>query len=336
MKDSLVIDNNSGSFKEEKPKRKLNKKILIICSLITILIICSAAGFITVTKSSKIIEDYINLNLSKTAAEFGDSFKYNPFKCSGVKNITCSTDFIEVYQLGQKMSVKNVTLTASPSLNHLKAGVTGNIEVTTDGMQPNDIIKINFNCTDNMTLLSERSLLVNNVLCDSNINNIRSNQQSVFYMKDDIYAQNSSMIGVLKAFVEEKADFMEQLTNFTVIESSSSKIESPALLDDIISVMQLLAKSYSTEIITKESLISLYDSLKSDYNQVKEFYGSNEYTSIVDNTIKAIDGIIYDNNNSISVSVTLKDKEKIDEIFDSEYMKFMLPDYYDISIASSK
>ena len=41
MENSSVLDNsnNGSSFKEKKPKRKLNKKVLIICSLITFLII---------------------------------------------------------------------------------------------------------------------------------------------------------------------------------------------------------------------------------------------------------------------------------------------------------
>lgn len=342
MENSSVLDsnNNGNSFKTEKPKGKLNKKILIMCSLISIIIIAVAAYFIISTKYSRMIENYINAELSSIELTYGDDFNYNPIKCSGFKEITCSSDYIEFYERNQKFLVKNISFTAAPLLKEVNISTTGSIEISSVDSEKkpvsDDIIKLNINCTDNMTLLSERSLLAHNFICDSKINNIHSNQQSIFYMKDDIYAEKSSMIGVLKAFADKNIDFKDQLMNFTVVESSVSKIESPALIDDVVSIIQLLAKSYGDETITKNNIVSTYDSLKSDYNNLKQFYGNNEYTTFMDNFINVLDGIIYNNNNSISMSMTLKNKDIIDEMFDSEYMKLMLPDYYDINIVSSK
>lgn len=337
MENSSVLDNNNGSsFNTEKQKGRLNKKIVIICSLITILIIAVIVFFIISTQSSRIIENYINAQLSETDAKYGDNFNYNPVKCSGIKDITCSTDFIEFIDAGQKFTSKNITFTASPSLTQLIAGVTGNVDISAANAEADNVIKFDFNCTDNITLLNERSLLAHNLVCNSNMNNIHSSQNSVFYMKDDVYGQNSSMIGVLKAFAEKEIDLATQLVNYTVIESSSSKIESPALMDDIVAIMQSLAKSYGDENITKEGLVSIYASLKNDYIKFKEYYGNNKYTNFMDNLINILDGVIYNNNNTISMSMTIKDKDSIDEIFGSEYIKFMLPDIYDIEITSSK
>lgn len=338
MENSSVLDsnNNSSLSNEGKPKGKLNKKIVIICSLITIFIIAAVVFFIISSQSSRMVEKYINTQLSETAAEFGEGFKYNPFKCSGIKNITCSTDFIELREAGQKFLAKNISFTASPSLDKLNAGITGNIEVSAADTEIDNLIQLNFNCSDNITLLNERSLLAHNLICDSKMNNIHSSQNSVFYMKDDVYAQSSSMIGIFKAFAEKNIDIQDQLTNATVIESSYSKIESPALMDDVVDIMQYFVKSYSNETIKKEDVVSLYASLKDDYSKFKDFYGNNTYTNFVDNVINTIDGVIYNNNNSISISMTMKNKEIIDEIFGSEYLKFMLPDVYDIEITSSK
>ncbi len=338
MENSSVLDsnNNSSLSNEGKPKGKLNKKIVIICSLITIFIIAAVVFFIISSQSSRMVEKYINTQLSETAAEFGEGFKYNPFKCSGIKNITCSTDFIEFRDAGQKFLAKNISFTASPSLDKLNAGITGNIEVSAADTEIDNLIQLNFNCSDNITLLNERSLLAHNLICDSKMNNIHSSQNSVFYMKDDVYGKSSSMIGVLKAFAEKNIDIQDQLENATVIESSYSKIESPALMDDIVDIMQLFIKSYSNETIKKEDVVSLYASLKNDYIKFKDFYGYNKYTNFMDNVINAIDGVIYDNNNSISMSMTIKDRESIDKMFGSEYLKFMLPDVYDIEITSSK
>ena len=84
--------------------------------------------------------------------------------------------------------------------------------------------------------------------------------------------------------------------------------------------------------------VSLYDRLRSDYNQVKGLYGNDEdgYAAVVDNLINAVDGIVYHNNNSVSVSIDLKDKDKIDDMLDYEYRNIITPDYYDINITSSK
>ncbi len=341
MENSPVLDNsnNGNSFKEEKPKRKFNKKILIICSLITILII-AAVYFVISNKYAKMVENHINEELSNLSQEYGDSFNYSLFKCSGFKEITCSTDFIEFYDELQKYSVKNVSFTAAPSLKDLKAVTSGSIEISSvyaeNNAESNDIVKLDFNCSDNMTLLSERSLLAHNAVCDSNINDIHSKQISVFYMKDDIFAKHSSMIGVLKEFKDKNIDITSMLLDDMVIESSLNVIESPDLFESIIEISKSFFKAYISENITKEMAVSLYDSLRNDYNQVKNFYGNDEHTSIVDNLIKALDGVIYDNNNSMSMSVILKDKDKIDDMFGSSYINFMLPDYYDINIESSK
>lgn len=342
MENSPVLDSNNKetSFKAEKPKGRLNKKILIICSLISIIIIAVAAYFIISTRYSRMIETYINAELSSIELTYGDDFNYNPFKCSGFKEIECSSDYIEFYELDQKFLVKNISFKAAPFLKELNISSTGSIEISSVDAEKNpvsnDIITLNFNCTDNMTLLSERSLLAHNLMCDSNLNNIHSNQQSVFYMKDDVYSESSSIIGVLKAVAEQNIDFRDQLMNFTVVESSVSKIESPALMDDIVAVMQLLVKSYTDETIHKENIAEIYTELKNDYIKFKDFYGYNKYTNFMDNLINAVDGVIYNNHNTISMSMILQNKDIIDSMFDSEYMKFMLPDYYDISIESSK
>lgn len=334
MDNSSVVDNNENSFKEEKPKRKFSKKILIISSLITILIIAVAVFFIISTKYSRMVESYLNAELSKLAADFGDDFNYNQFKCSGFKTITCSSDFIELYSMKQKFLVKNISFSASPSLNTLKAAVNGNIEVSLDSKE-SDIIKLDFNCLDNMTLLSERAMLANNIVCNSNLNNINSYQHSVIYLKDDLYKRNSSMLGIIKEITDKKVDFIEQYFNSSVIESAYNKIESPALMDDITALIQLIAKSLADTNLTKDDIISFYDALKTDYNTTKEFYGSNEYTAFVDNFINILDSVIYDNSNSVSLSVVLKDKDNIDNIV-GEIDKFMLPKYYDIKFESSK
>ncbi len=97
MENSSVLDNsnNGSSFKEKKPKRKLNKKVLIICSLITFVIILAAVYFIISNRYTKMVENYINEELSYIAQDYGNRFNYKPFKCSGFKEVKCSTDFIE-------------------------------------------------------------------------------------------------------------------------------------------------------------------------------------------------------------------------------------------------
>lgn len=335
MENSSVLDNsnNENSFKEEKPKRKFNKKVLIICSLITILII-AAVYFVISNKYAKIIENYLNEQLQEAAADYGESLNYNPFKCSGFKEIKCSTDFIEFKSIGQKFLVKNVSFSASPSLNTLKAAFDGNIEISAFNKE-SDIIKVDFNCLDNISLISERAMLSNNIVCDSNINNIKSYQHSVIYLKDDLYGRNSSMIGVIKEAADKKVDFIEQYFNSSVIESAYNKIESPALMDDITALIQLIVKSLADENLTKNDIISFYDAAKNDYKTIKEFYGNNEYTSFIDNFIIILDDVFYNNKNSISLSVVLKDKDNIDDIVGDIY-GFMIPEYYDVNVVSSK
>ena len=128
------------------------------------------------------------------------------------------------------------------------------------------------------------------------------------------------------------------LNNATVVESSLNVIESPDLFESIMQIAQILFKPYLAENITKEMAVSLYDRLRSDYNQVKGLYGNDEdgYAAVVDNLINAVDGIVYHNNNSVSVSIDLKDKDKIDDMLDYEYRNIITPDYYDINITSSK
>ena len=118
MENSSVLDNsnNGSSFKEKKPKRKLNKKVLIICSLITFLIILAAVYFIISNRYTKMVENYINEELSYIAQDYGNRFNYKPFKCSGFKEVKCSTDFIELYEEPYKFSVKNISFTAAPSV----------------------------------------------------------------------------------------------------------------------------------------------------------------------------------------------------------------------------
>lgn len=158
-------------------------------------------------------------------------------------------------------------------------------------------------------------------------------------MKNDIYAQNSSIFGVFKDIKGNNEDFMNfMLNNATVVESSLNVIESPDLFESIMQIAQILFKPYLAENITKEMAVSLYDRLRSDYNQVKGLYGNDEdgYAAVVDNLINAVDGIVYHNNNSVSVSIDLKDKDKIDDMLDYEYRNIITPDYYDINITSSK
>lgn len=348
MENSSVLDNsnNGSSFKEKKPKRKLNKKVLIICSLITFLIILAAVYFIINNRYTKMVENYINEELSYIAQDYGNRFNYKPFKCSGFKEVKCSTDFIELYEEPYKFSVKNISFTAAPSVTDVRTVSSGNIEIrsayTKDDLESNNAfikLNLNFNCSDNMTLLSERSLLAHNVVCDSSINDIHSKQVSIVYMKNDIYAQNSSIFGVFKDIKGNNEDFMNfMLNNATVVESSLNVIESPDLFESIMQIAQILFKPYLAENITKEMAVSLYDRLRSDYNQVKGLYGNDEdgYAAVVDNLINAVDGIVYHNNNSVSVSIDLKDKDKIDDMLDYEYRNIITPDYYDINITSSK
>ncbi len=158
-------------------------------------------------------------------------------------------------------------------------------------------------------------------------------------MKNDIYAQNRSIFGVFKDIKGNNEDFMSfMLNNATVVESSLNVIESPDLFESIMQIAQILFKPYLAENITKEMAVSLYDRLRSDYNQVKGLYGNDEdgYAAVVDNLINAVDGIVYHNNNSVSVSIDLKDKDKIDDMLDYEYRNIITPDYYDINITSSK
>ncbi|MDE7314431.1 MAG: hypothetical protein K2N11_01870, partial [Mucispirillum sp.] len=247
MENSSILDNsnNENSFKEEKSKRKFNKKILIVCSLITILII-AAVYFVISNKYAKIIENYLNEQLLETTADYGERFSYKPFKCSGIKEIKCSTDFIEYDDGMQKFSVKNILFTALPSVTDLKTAASGSIEISSvyaeNNLKSNDIIMLNFNCSDNITLLSERSLLAHNAVCDSSINDIHSKQISKFYNKDDLYAKNSSMIGVLKDFKDHDVNVINMFTDAMVIESSLSVIESSDLFENILEITKSLFK----------------------------------------------------------------------------------------------
>ena len=74
------------------------------------------------------------------------------------------------------------------------------------------------------------------------------------------------------------------LNNATVVESSLNVIESPDLFESIMQIAQILFKPYLAENITKEMAVSLYDRLRSDYNQVKGLYGNDEdgYAAVVD------------------------------------------------------
>lgn len=332
---NLNTNNNDSSVKKDNPKGRLNKKTVIISSLVTILIIITILVLIFITQSSRIMEKYINAQFSRAAVEFGVDLDYKPFKCSGIKEITCSIDFIEIHKSGKKITAKNLLLKAKPSLVQLNAGVTGNIEISPDYSNNDNVINIDLNCTDNMTLLTERSLLAHNFICDYKVNNINISHQSIFYMQDDIYAQNS-MVSVLKAFAENKIDLATQLVNYTVIESSSSKIESPALADDISGIVQVLAKSYGNETLTKDMVLEIYRALKEDYIKLRILIGSNKYTNIMDNFIQAIDGVVYDNDNIVSITMDIIDKDNIDNMFGSEYIRFMIPDSYNIDIKSYK
>ncbi len=332
-------DNNQDDIntQQEHKKSGLSKKIIIICLLITIAIIVSIiAGYAVLgNKYAKQIENALNNYMKDTYMADGN-VSYKPFSCSGTRTITCKSSHIEFSDWLVKFAVKDLSFTLKPTLNTLYVSSNGNLSVNM--MDFNDEVAgnmdIKFDCSDEMTLVSEKSMLTSNVFCKSSIGNIKLEQKNKMFIKDDIFAKHNSMIAFLKALSDNWDDMTSAIFDAPFVMSEiENKMESPNLFDDILDVFKGLAGMYAGD-ITKENVIEMYEEMKDDF-----LLGINsEYSDMIMSAIKAIDGVIYNGNNSLAISINLKNPSEMDELFEKDTFNilFFNPNYYDILVSSSK
>lgn len=326
-----------NQIKEEKPKGKLSKKIIIICTLITLLVVVIiVAVYFVVTSPSKILEEQINSSLNEMQAE-KDDFTYTPFTCSGFKEIMCNSPLVQLYDNDKQVAFKNLSFTLTPSTNEIYGIASGIIEISQSNEETEtangDIITINFNCKDNAMLLSERSMLAHNIICNSNADNIQLEQKSILYMRDEVFSE-TNMISALKGLMKKDKEEISDIVKYAISEDSYSSIQSPALFDDMLHMIQVLFKDQYPNGVSKEEVIDFYEKLKKDYISFKNLLQLNSENNFIDKTIIAVDDVIYNNKNLISMRMYLKDSSVIDDLFNQDSYNFNLPEYYEIEVES--
>lgn len=339
MENSSNVDTNNqnNSFNEEKPKKKLNKKIIIISSLTTLLIVITAIYFILGSKYSKMVENSINTSLSQIKSESMSNFNYEPFSCGGLRTITCTSSSIELIDFMVKFGLKDFSFTLKPNMSSLDVSAKGIMKINTTDFGGNELgsADINFNCIDKIDLISDKSYLTHDVLCNSNIGNIKSEQKNFMYMKNNIYAEHKNMVSLLKYLSKNQDNVSNIMKSDIIITSAENKVSSPGLFDDFISLGKNLAGSKMAGEITKENVTLMYESMKDEFAYLveKELNAPNEQEEVVKSLITALDGVILNGNNSMDIAVNLKDLSAVDKLFDTDFIPFT-PEYYNITIQS--
>lgn len=324
---------------DEKNKKNSKIKIIVISSIITLIIIIGAitAYFLVSSKYAKIAENAINNALLNYQQENPD-FSYEPFSCSGLKTITCSSNSLTLNDLLMSYVIEKPVISVTPSVNQFNISAKGDILFSIKSLAGNSVgsINTNFNCNDNVSLISERSLMAHNVKCSSLMDkNIKSEQQSVIYMQDEAFAENSNMITLLLKSVENDYELLNRIMNSGfVIENAHNKVYSDNLLQDFTNMIADITEGKGDK-YNADNIIALYNNLKNDYNNLKNMLSMSEnHTQVIDSLISALDGIVYDNNNVFEIQVKYNNSEPIENMFNSSL--FFGPEYYDINITSYK
>ena len=323
----------------DKSKKSSKVKIIVICSIITLVIVIGiiTAYFIVSSKYIRIAENTINGLLSSYQQKNHD-FSYEPFSCSGFKTITCSSNSLAFHALLINYVIEKPVITVKPSVNEVNISTKGDILFNITSLAGNTIgsFNANINCNDNIRLINERSLMAHNVKCNSLIGkNIKSEQQSVIYMKDEAFAENSNMITLLLKSVENNNEVLNRIMNSGfVLDNAHNIVYSDNLLQDITNIIAAVSNNQNNQ-YTSDNLINLYSKLKEDYNKAKFMLQmQTNYTEVIDSLISALDGVMYDNNNILEFQVKYNNSEDIENMFNSEL--FFGPEYYDINITSYK
>lgn len=323
----------------DKSKKSSKLIIIVICSIITLVIVIGiiTAYFIVSSKYIRIAENTINGLLSSYQQENPD-FSYEPFSCSGLKTITCSSKSLTFHALLTNYVIEKPVITVKPSVNEVNISAKGDILFNITSFAGNTIgsFNANINCNDNIRLINERSLMAHNVKCNSLIGkNIKSEQQSVIYMKDEAFAENSNIITLLLKSVENNNEVLNRIMNSGfILDNAHNKVYSDNLLQDITNIIAAVSNNQNNQ-YTSDNLINLYSKLKEDYNKAKAILQmQQDYTAVIDSLISALDGVMYDNNNILEFQVKYNNSEDIDNMFNSEL--FFGPEYYDINITSYK
>lgn len=336
----FLKNNNQNDENKETKNRKTGagKKIVIICSAFVVL--AAVIVFVYAVfggKYAEMAENTINTALSDLKAEYKDSFQYEPFSCRGLKNITCSTSFMELTDFVGKLAVKDFSFTLKPSVKTLDMAAKGIVNMTVRDFSGSDIGKLDtdFNCNSDTVLLSDKSMISNTSFCVSNTGKIKSEQKNTMYFKNDVFKEYTNMITLLKALTnDDNTDIADKISNSSfVISEIKSKISSSNLFDDAIETAKQVGGSYAAD-ITKESVVSLYRLLKDDFLKYEDDEDNSEYTNVVKSLISALDGVIFNGDNLIDVDVTLKNMSDVDSMFDKDTL--LNPEDYNISIRSSK
>ena len=168
--------------------------------------------------------------------------------------------------------------------------------------------------------------MAHNVKCNSLIcEKIKSDQQSLIYMKDDAFAENSNMITLFLKSIENDNEVLKRILNSGfVLDNAYNKIYSDNLLQDITDVIAAISNNQNNQ-YTSDKLINLYSKLKEDYNKVKAVMRMpQEYIDVVDSLISALDGVMFDKNNTLEVQVKYNNSEDIDNMFPEEIKQAIL------------
>lgn len=323
----------------DKSKKSSKIKIIVICSIITLVIVIGiiTAYFMVSGKYAKIAANTINSLLSSYQQE-NPNFSYEPFSCSGFKTITCSSNSLTFHDLLINYVLEKPVITVTPSVNQFNVSAKGDLLFHITSLAGNTVgsFKTNFNCSDNISLINERSLMAHNVKCNSLIGkNIKSEQQSVIYMKDEAFAENSNMITLFLKALDNNNEVLNRILNSgLVLDNAYNRIYSDNLLQDFTNLIADMSDNQNNN-YTSDNIINLYNKLKEDYNKAKFILQmQTNYTEVIDSLISALDGVIYDNNNVLEFQVKYNNSEDIDNMFNSEL--FFGPEYYDINITSYK
>lgn len=341
MENSEVTKNNEqGDLGNgaDKPKGSKGRKILIVCSFLIILavIIAVAAYFMLGNKYAKMAEQSVNMALSNIKAEYKDNFQYEPFTCSGLKQITCKGSYMELNDVFAKFTFKDFSFTLNPTVYNLGISTKGIVDITTRDFSGNSLgnVDVNFDCGTDIALLSAQSMLSSDTSCNANIGNIKSEQKNILYIKNDILKEYKTMITFLKSLSDTDLDIANKMISSPfIITDIKSKISASNLFDDIIALIKQVAGKFADD-ITKESAAAMYNAMKDDFLKYGSVFGSEEQVDVVKMLISALDGVITNGDNLIDIKVDLKDMTNLDNLFGS--IDIINPKDYNITIQSGK
>lgn len=347
MENNNEINNSQVITQQNSNKRKtLIPKILFItiCFIVVAIVI-----FIKVSshRYTRMIENGLN-NLVAEIQERDTYLSLEPFKCSGVKIITCKTNSIKLDVEGIIFHSTDNTITIEPktSILHLDGETNGSIKFIRANHKEEDSdknisIPLSIKCSDNMTLAKSISSLKQDISCTTSMQKIDVDIDTTAYIKDEIFAEKDNILQLGLFIINDvylNEDASGDLFDTSVFEKVSYKVFSEdSLLEAILSYLNIILATVGEPTLSKGDLVSIYETnLRENLNLFfNDYYG--EFVNLVD----ILDNIIYNEHNTILFTGSLKEGINIDDLIETvepgfRYSFFSEEDYYDIKVQTFK